>query len=146
MIRIDTDNLKQASSAASSATAALNDAANIILQITTHQDWVCANKEKINGYITTNRSLISALVADAKSFDNAVQVVTDEFVEQESKIGNMFEEIEEELSKIMNVNTAQSGTISSIGSGFVGQAASAISSIAVTAAQNVVSAFTGEGE
>ena len=146
MINIDTDTLKQCSSAAKSATDNLNDAANIIMQITTHQDWVCPNKEKINNYILTNRQLMSQLVQDAASFDSTIQTVTDEFVDAEGKISSMFEEIEELLSGVLNVATISAGSISSIGSGFVGQAASAISSIAVTAGGAIASALTGEGE
>ena len=55
-------------------------------------------------------------------------------------------EIEELLSGVLNVATISAGCISSIGSGFVGQAASAISSIAVTAGGAIASALTGEGE
>ena len=146
MINIDTDTLKQCSSAAKSATDNLNDAANIIMQITTHQDWVCANKEKINNYILTNRQLMNQLVQDAASFDSTIQTVTDQFVEEESKISNLFEEIEELLSGVLNVATVSAGSITSIGSGFVSQAASAISSIAVTAAESIASGLTGEGE
>ncbi len=146
MINIDTDTLKECSSAASNATAQLNDAANIIMQITTHNDWVCANKDKINGYITTNRQFMMQLVQDAKSFDNAIQQVTDSFVEEESKIGSMFEEIEELLAGVLNVNTISTGTIASIGSNFVSQAANAISSISVAAGDLITSTMSGEGE
>lgn len=146
MINIDTDTLKQCSSAAKSATDNLNDAANIIMQITTHQDWVCANKEKINNYILTNRQLMNQLVQDAASFDSTIQTVTDQFVEEESKISNLFEEIEELLSGVLNVATVSAGSITSIGSQFTSQAASAISSIAVTAAESIASGLTGEGE
>lgn len=146
MINIDTDTLKQCSSAAKSATDNLNDAANIIMQITTHQDWVCANKEKINNYILTNRQLMNQLVQDAASFDSTIQTVTDQFVEEESKISNLFEEIEELLSGVLNVATVSAGSITGIGSQFMSQAASAISSIAVTAAESIASGLTGEGE
>lgn len=146
MIKIDTDTLKECSSAAKNATANLNDAANIIMQITTHQDWVCANKDKINNYITTNRQLMAQLVQDAASFDSAIQAVTDDFVSQESQISSLFEEIEELLSGVLNVATIGAGSITSIGSGFVSQAASAVSSIAVTAAETITNTITGEGE
>ena len=146
MINIDTDTLKQCSTAAKSATDQLNDAANIIMQITTHQDWECPNKDKINNYISTNRQLISQLVQDAANFDAVIKTVTDEFVQQESQISSMFEEIEELLASVLNVATVSTGSIASIGSGFVSQAASAISSIAVTAVDTVSSALSGEGE
>lgn len=146
MINIDTDTLKDCSSAAKNATDNLNDAANIIMQITAHNDWVCPNKEKINDYIRTNRQLMSQLVEDAAKFDAAIQSVTTDFVDAESKISSMFEEIEELLSTVLNVATVSAGSISSIGSGFVSQAASAISSIAVTAADTITSTLTGEGE
>ena len=129
MINIDTDNLKQASTAASSASDSLNDAAGLLLQITQHTDWVCPNRDKINEYIKTNRSLITDLLADAKSFDAAIQSVTDEFVSQESQISNLFEEVEELLANVLNVNTGTAGTISSIGSTWASNAASAVSSI-----------------
>ena len=146
MINIDTDTLKQCSSAAKNATANLNDAANIIMGITTHEDWICANKEKINSYILTNRSLMQALVQDAASFDTAIQNSTDKFVQAESKISSMFEEIEELLSSVLNVATISSGSISSIGTGFVSQAASAISNISITAAAPIADSLIGEGE
>ena len=146
MINIDTDTLKQCSSAAKNATANLNDAANIIMGITTHEDWICATKEKINSYILTNRSLMQALVQDAASFDSAIQVSTDKFVQAESKISSMFEEIEELLSSVLNVATISSGSISSIGTGFVSQAASAISNISITAAAPIADSLIGEGE
>ena len=104
------------------------------------------NKEKINNYILTNRQLMNQLVQDAASFDSTIQTVTDQFVEEESKISNLFEEIEELLSGVLNVATVSAGSITSIGSGFVSQAASAISSIAVTAAESIASGLTGEGE
>ena len=133
MINIDTDNLKQASTAASSASDSLNDAAGLLLQVTENTYWGVPNREKINEYIRTNRSLIHELLADAKSFDAAIQAATDEFVAEEGKINNLFEEVEELLSNVLNVNTGTAGTISSIGSNFVSQAAGAISAISQVA-------------
>ena len=145
MINIDTDILKQASSAASSASDALNDAAGLLLQITQHNDWVCPNRDKINEYIRTNRQLMVNLLDDAKAFDKAIQEVTDEFVSQESQISNLFNEVEELLANILNVNTGTAGTISSIGSNFVSQAASAITSISTAGADALMHTFK-EGE
>lgn len=145
MINIDTDNLKQASAAASSASDSLNDAAGLLLQITQHTDWVCPNRDKINEYIRTNRSLISDLLADAKSFDAAIQAVTDEFVAEESRINNLFEEVEELLANVLNVNTGAAGSISSIGSTWTSNAASAIGSISTVEPDILLPAFK-EGE
>lgn len=146
MINIDTDNLKQASSAASSASDSLNDAAGLLLQITQHTDWVCPNRDKINEYIRTNRSLMMNLLEDAKSFDKAIQEVTDEFISQESTLSKLFDEVEDLLSGILNVNTGIAGTISSIGSTFVSQAANAVGSLSVAAADSIVDTMSGKGE
>lgn len=146
MIKIDTETLKQCSSAAANATANLNDAANIIRLIREHHDWECPNKEKINSYIATNQSLITELVADAQKFNTVIQDVTDRYTEEESKISMLFEEVEEMLSGFLNIATLATGTVSSVGSGFVSQAASAIASISVAGAEALAGSLSGDGE
>lgn len=103
MIQIDTDVLQDLSRAARTASEELESAAGLLLQITSHWDWGCQEKVDINRLIEINRSSISRLRQDSAQFTNAVQQVTNEFVQVESGISSLFEGVEGALGKILSV-------------------------------------------
>lgn len=103
MINIDTDILKQLSSAAKSANEELESASQILNQITTHRDWGCRERVTINAAIEENRKRMRALKEASNSFTAALSQVSEEFVQTESGIGEMFERVEELLGKIISI-------------------------------------------
>ena len=103
MIYIDTDTLKQLSHAARAATQELESAENLLRQVTSHWDWGCEEKVRINEYIDSNRSSIIKLRGDAANFTKAVEEVTNEFVQSETGISNLFGGVDGVLSRILSV-------------------------------------------
>lgn len=103
MIYIDTDTLKQLSHAAKSATEELINAENLLRQVTAHWDWGCEEKVQINNYIETNRNSIIKLRSDAASFTKVIEEITEEFVESESGIANLFGSVDNVLSRIISI-------------------------------------------
>lgn len=112
MINIDTDTLKQLSAAAQTASNELEDAMALLMQVTTHEDWGCQEKVSINQLIDQNRSSISTLRDDTSRFTQAVEQVTEEFVQKESGISSLFESVESVLQAILSTpcETVHTGT------------------------------------
>ena len=103
MIYIDTDHLQTLVLNLETANRQIDEATNLLLQITTHENWGCAERVQINEYILENRKMIQNLQSKATAFHNIVKQVTDEFVETEDSIGNMFGQLESMLAQFMSI-------------------------------------------
>ena len=103
MIQIDTDVLKQLSVNAKSATDELITAGQILNQITTHNDWGCRERYTINEQILTIRKNMLRIGEYSNSFTNIITQVTDDFLIEEKKVAEMFEELESMIAGILSI-------------------------------------------
>ena len=147
VLHIDTDLLKQAALAAKRANDNITQAMTLINQVTEHNDWQCSRRDQINEYARNNRAYIGKLQADAESFYNAVQTVSDRFVEREQQAANRSNSIDEKIGDIMSVSRPSSG-IHDFGDNFYYAASpdTVSGSVNITDFGNVASGLTGGGK
>lgn len=101
MINVDTDRLKEMVRTLDSANRRIDEATNVLMQITTHNNWGCAERHQINDYILQSRKMIQELQGRSDNFYNAMDQLAGQFVETENDIGNMFHNLESVISKIL---------------------------------------------
>lgn len=116
MIYLDTDRLQQMVGTLESANQRIDEATDILMQITAHDDWGCAERHQINEYILKNKTMIQQLQSTGGGFYNIMKQVAAEFVDTESNIGNLFSGLEGVLGKVLSVAVNSiSGTIAATG-------------------------------
>lgn len=140
VLHIDTDLLKQTALAAKRANDNISQAMSLINQVTEHNDWQCSRRNQINEYARNNRADIGKLQADAESFYNAVQTVSDRFVEREQQAANNSNPIDEIISRVMSVAP------SIISSATTGVPPAVSGSIGLTGFSNIDSSLSGGGK
>lgn len=103
MIYLDTDRLRQMVSTLESANQRIDEATEVLMQITTHDDWGCAERHQINEYILKCRNNIQQLQSTGGSFNNIMKQVAEEFIETENNISSLFAGLEGVLSQTLSV-------------------------------------------
>lgn len=103
MISVDTDLLIQLAQTAQTASSQLENAACILNQITTHENWGCWERETINDSIRTVRSSMEELQYFSQNYTTKVALVAQQFVETESGISGLFEGIEALLGQVLSI-------------------------------------------
>lgn len=103
MIYLDTDRLQQMVGTLEAANHRIDEATDILMRITTHDDWGCAERHQINDYILKNKNMIQQLQSISGGFYNIMKQVAAEFIETESNIGNLFSDLENVLGKTLSV-------------------------------------------
>lgn len=101
MIDIDTERLYNLVDMLSVANERIDEAAALLMQITTHHDWGCKERYVINDDILDNRKNIQRLQEDGHSFLAAVKMVANEFSDTENSISEMFSTLEGMISRIL---------------------------------------------
>lgn len=107
MINIDTDHLQDLMAVLQSASDNIDSAAEKLLSITTHNEWGCKERVAINDYILENRNMIKVLQDQCSSFCSTAKIATEEFIETEKSIAELFPGIEGKLGAILSVINAQ---------------------------------------
>lgn len=128
MIDIDTEQLQSLMDTLSAANDRIDEAASLLMQITTHTNWNCKERYVINEYTLENRKEIQKLQAASQNFLTAAKSVTNEFIDTESGISEMFSTLEELISRIIanpissiTTNIPMISGIASIGTGVLNQ-------------------------
>lgn len=149
MIQIDTEVLKQLSAAAKSATGELENAAQILNQITVHNDWGCKERYSINEAILKIKKNMATVRESSGGFTNIITLVADEFTTEEKKIAEMFEGLETLLGKFISIVAPVSITtppiIDSITELFENGESDWTNSIDITNFQEVLESITSGG-
>lgn len=101
MIYIDTERLQEALSALESANNGIDEASHYLLQMTTHNNWGCRERSNINAYIREFRSEIRKLQENCNRFYQTTRSVSDEFIDSENGILNLFSSVEAMISKFL---------------------------------------------
>lgn len=101
MINLDTERLEGLLGRLSGAAFRMDEAAQLLMQVTTHEDWGCPERHTINDFILRNRSEMQRAQADGHSFLAASRASAQSFLEAEQSIGALFETLEGLLSGIL---------------------------------------------
>ena len=120
MIYIDTERLQSVMLTLENANQAIDEANQLLMQITTHNDWGCKERHAINDYVLNCRKEIQVLQQNSESFYRTSKSVADEFLETETGISRLFESVEGVLAKAISANVPQMvtkvpGTLQSVG-------------------------------
>lgn len=101
MISIDTDVLRQLVSTATNANNAIDDAVEVLNQITVHNDWACKERKVINEYTIKNKQLIKEIQENSSRFLNVLSSVASEFDGAEKTIIDLFQDIESVIAGVL---------------------------------------------
>lgn len=102
MINLDTERLEDLLERLAGAASRMDEAAQLLMQVTTHEDWGCPERHTINDFILRNRSEMQRAQADGHNFLAASRASAQNFIEAEQNIGAMFETLEGLLSGILS--------------------------------------------
>ncbi len=103
MISIDTDVLRMLADSAGAANNELGEAAQILNQITQHNEWGCRERITINEQIQEIRRQIGRVWEASESFTSVLNQVSEEFMAEEAAVSQMFAGVESLLGKILSV-------------------------------------------
>ncbi len=103
MIDINTDDLKSLAQGAKLANQEISAAANLLNQITVHNNWNCKERDQLNGYTLGNRKRIQALHEVSDDFLNKVINLAGEFEAAENQIPAMFQGLDSIVSKAVSI-------------------------------------------
>lgn len=101
MISIDTDVMRQLVSTAANANNAIDDAVEVLNQITVHNDWACKERKVINEYTIKNKQLIKEIQENSSCFLNILSSVASEFDGAEKTIIDLFQDIESVIAGVL---------------------------------------------
>lgn len=125
MIDIDTERLQSLMNTLSAANDRIDEAASLLMQITTHDNWGCRERYAINEYTLKNRRKIQQLQVDSHNFLTAAKAAANEFTDTEKSISEMFSTLEGLISRI--VANPVSDVMTNFSVGTVGTIASGLS-------------------
>lgn len=115
MISIDTTVLRDLVNAASSVNEAVNDAAEVLYSITTHNSWGCRERDAINDYTAKNKTKIKTMKENTDAFYHIIRTITGEFENTERSIADLFGSVESVISSVISIPVISPVPISSIG-------------------------------
>lgn len=126
MINIDTEKLGGLLDRLAVAVSRMDEAAGLLMQVTTHNEWGCPERHTINDYILRNRAEMQRIQADGHSYLGASRASAQSFVDAERDIGAMFATLDGLLAGILaDPVTKVGGNFGAIaGGGFPGQTGS----------------------
>ena len=101
MIYIDTDQLISMMGMLKTANEKINEAMEMLLQTTIHDDWGCKERDTINAYILESREKCRALKERCDNYTNAAKLASDGFVERESEISDMFSGVDDLIGHLL---------------------------------------------
>jgi chromosome segregation ATPase len=110
MININTDTLQDVMATLESATNSIDQAAAQLQRITTHTNWGCAERTRLNAAIQNNRKEIQRIQSASESFLNTAKSVSNELVSTESTISQMFSSVESALAQSLADPVASTST------------------------------------
>ena len=101
-LNIDTDRMRDMIDVLQTANGEIDSATEKLLSITTHSGWACKERYTINNYILENRASMKTLQTESANFFRVVKAATEEFIETERSISQMFPGVESALARILS--------------------------------------------
>ncbi len=106
MISLDTELMKQLVESCVTANNNIEDAVAALAGITSHNDWGCKEKTRIDEYTETNKQKIKQLQECSDSFLRVLREVTHDFESTEQSIADMASNVDASISGILTVASA----------------------------------------
>ncbi len=105
MINIDTDILRQLSSAAQLSNQNMVAALQKINTITDHSDWNCRERKSINEKMLSNKALAQKLTSATEEFTSSMNSMVARFDDFKTEAPKAFANLESLLAKKMSIKT-----------------------------------------
>lgn len=105
----DTEDLKTAVRTLRSANERIDTAASVLNSITEHYDWKCKERDKINSFISENRTKGQNLQGRINKFLQVADSAADDMVQEEGGISRLFSSVENALSRVLSIVTDSIG-------------------------------------
>ena len=146
IIEVNTDELASAVTAASRATQALTNAAELLNSIVVHNNWCCDERYAINNNTVNNKRSIQQLQSNANSMYNAIQFSSARFNELQHEIGISFDTVEGPLGAFLSLipnGSAMPGS-SIFSDSSIGNLGNLIRNSAICGFGSIASSFRGK--
>ena len=101
MIYVDTDQLITMMGMLSTANDKINEAMEMLLQTTIHDDWGCKERDTINAYVLESREKCRTLKERCDNYTNAAKQASDGFLERESEISEMLSGVDDLIGHLL---------------------------------------------
>lgn len=104
MIVIDTGLLRQLAGTAKSSNDEISEAANLLYQITTHNNWGCLERIQINDFTRDNKNKMRQVQEAGNRFYQTIVSVSNDFEKLEKQFPSMFSSVDSALGTILSVS------------------------------------------
>ena len=104
LIDVNPDTLMQIAGTISGAYGAVEQASGILRSITTHQDWICRERDVINEYTVSNANTILKIDERMGTFAQVMKNVAEAFRSDEQSISQMTESVESIIAGMKQID------------------------------------------
>ena len=105
MIVVDTTVLKQLANAAGNANDAIQEAAGLLNQVATHNDWGCKERNRINEFTLQNKNTVQRIREEGSRLYSSIAQAANQFEEIENRIPSQFQSVDNAISSILAIPT-----------------------------------------
>ena len=99
--------MQELTRACQTANDELQKAQSLILEVRSHNDWTCKEKDTIDDLMSTCRNMVQRLCEEEFSFLEAIKTVEGELSDAEKNVSRLFDGVETILSKVLAIPVAQ---------------------------------------
>lgn len=114
IISVNTEAMNQLAGMAAEICAELSAANDCLAPVTVHDDWNCAERDRINDIIINIKKFSDCLKDNAESVSSAVRSAADSFDEFERKQPQSLQNLHGSLSKTLSVYTPSTAPLTQI--------------------------------
>ncbi len=115
MISLDTELMKTLVEGCVAANNNIEDAVAALAGITSHRDWGCKEKTRIDEYTDTNKNKIKQLQECSGNFLSVLRQVTHDFEETEKSIIDMASDVDVTIGTAIGITPAQKPVTGTLG-------------------------------
>lgn len=102
-ISYDVYTMQELARACQAANDQLHNAQNLILQVRSHNDWTCKEKDAIDDLMQECKNIVKRLCEEQFSFLEVIKSVGEEMLEAENSVSRLFNGVESLLEKILSI-------------------------------------------
>lgn len=112
-IAYDVSVMQDLVSACSSANSELEKAQRLILEVRSHNDWTCKEKDAIDDLMNQCRNMVKRLSEQQQAFLEAVRQVAGDLGDAEQSVSGLFSGVEDILQRILAIPVPEHITVGS---------------------------------
>lgn len=105
MISIDSDVLRSLTSAANATVSEISAGVEKLQAVTTHDDWNCAERDRINDLITAAKKKIHTLSINTQTYLDLIRQSANRFDEADSNTTKAFQSVQDSLSDFFSIKS-----------------------------------------